>query len=107
MSFCDTGTQQQSPQPLSTFATLIVTIGFFSGVILDPHHNSFKAANPGGDVYAQGRTGTWKESLMSLGVVFGMASSVLSALHAIAIKTSLVSPIHSLTLMRFVADGRL
>jgi GDP-fucose transporter C1 len=60
-------------------ASLIVTAGFFAGVVLDP------------DVASSHATAAISSSrTASLGILSGAASSVLSAFHAILIKKGLV-----------------
>ncbi|WVR03996.1 hypothetical protein IAU60_000995 [Kwoniella sp. DSM 27419] len=70
----------QYPSPLALTAALVVTCGFFSGVLLDPNHASSRAsAAVGGNDHS------------SLGIMFGAMSSVSSACHAVLIKRGLKS----------------
>lgn len=70
---------QQHPSRLALLAAGTVTVGFFSGVLFDPNHASSKAtASVSG------------ANTSSLGIVFGAASSVMSAFHAVLIKKGLV-----------------
>lgn len=54
---------------------MVVTSGFFAGVLLDPNHSSSTTASP--------------TRSSSLGIVFGVLSSMLSACHSVVIKKSL------------------
>ncbi|WVQ79072.1 hypothetical protein IAT38_001166 [Cryptococcus sp. DSM 104549] len=85
---------QQYPSPLSLLAAFVVTLGFFSGVLFDPDHSSAAVVDPvsvGGVVFGGlkmvggGGEGGW----VSAGIVYGVASSVLSACHAIFIQKGL------------------
>ncbi|WWD16703.1 hypothetical protein CI109_101134 [Kwoniella shandongensis] len=68
----------QYPSPLALIAALIVTFGFFSGVLFDPNHASSAASA----AVAGSHTS-------SLGIAFGAMSSVSSASHAVLIKRGL------------------
>ncbi|WWC60083.1 uncharacterized protein I303_102647 [Kwoniella dejecticola CBS 10117] len=70
----------QYPSPLALIAALIVTFGFFSGVLFDPNHASSAASA----AVAGSHTS-------SLGIMFGAMSSVSSACHAVLIKRGLAS----------------
>nr|XP_019050155.1 hypothetical protein I302_00577 [Kwoniella bestiolae CBS 10118]OCF29085.1 hypothetical protein I302_00577 [Kwoniella bestiolae CBS 10118] len=70
----------QYPSPLALIAALIVTFGFFSGVLFDPNHASSAASA----AVAGSHTS-------SLGITFGAMSSVSSACHAVLIKRGLAS----------------
>ncbi|KAK8861392.1 hypothetical protein IAR55_002211 [Kwoniella newhampshirensis] len=67
------------PSPLALMAALVVTFGFFSGVLFDPNHASSAAS--------ASVAGSAKHS--SLGIAFGAMSSVSSACHAVLIKRGL------------------
>ena len=67
------------PSPLALGAAVVVTSGFFAGVLLDPNHASSSASK----AVATAGSG-------SLGVAFGAFSSVMSACHAVLIKKGLV-----------------
>lgn len=71
---------KQYPSSLSLGAALIVTCGFFAGVLLDPNH----ASSASSQAVASSRSA-------SLGIAFGALSSVMSACHAVLIKRGLVS----------------
>ncbi len=78
---------QSAPSAFATLATFVVTLGFFAGVIFDTHHNS-KAASASG--LAGGSSRSLAVGWVDVGVLFGIGSSLLSAVHAILIKSSLV-----------------
>ncbi|ORX36335.1 hypothetical protein BD324DRAFT_489113 [Kockovaella imperatae] len=71
---------KQYPSRLSLIAALIVTSGFFSGVLFDPNHASSKAS-----------AAVAKPHSSVLGILFGASSSIASACHAILIKKSLTA----------------
>ncbi|WWC68839.1 uncharacterized protein I206_102774 [Kwoniella pini CBS 10737] len=71
---------RQYPSPLALTAALIVTFGFFSGILFDPNHASSAASA----AVAGNHTS-------SLGIMFGAMSSVSSACHAVLIKRGLAS----------------
>ncbi|OCF78135.1 hypothetical protein I204_00071 [Kwoniella mangroviensis CBS 8886] len=68
------------PSPLALIAALIVTFGFFSGVLFDPNHASSAAS-----------AAVAGKHTSSLGITFGAMSSVSSASHAVLIKRGLAS----------------
>ncbi|WWC87664.1 uncharacterized protein L201_002555 [Kwoniella dendrophila CBS 6074] len=70
----------QYPSPLALTAALIVTFGFFSGVLFDPNHASSAAS-----------AAVASQHTSSLGIMFGAMSSVSSACHAVLIKRGLAS----------------
>ncbi|KAK6907127.1 hypothetical protein L486_04161 [Kwoniella mangroviensis CBS 10435] len=70
----------QYPSPLALIAALIVTFGFFSGVLFDPNHASSAAS-----------AAVAGKHTSSLGITFGAMSSVSSACHAVLIKRGLAS----------------
>ena len=82
--------QQQYPTRLSLAAASVVTIGFFSGVIFDPNHATSAATS---------------SSKSQLGIIFGLASSVMSAFHAVLIKRGLVRISFISTNSPFFQDG--
>ncbi|KAK4683604.1 solute carrier family 35 (GDP-fucose transporter), member C1, partial [Tremellales sp. Uapishka_1] len=65
---------RQHSSPLSLAAALVVTSGFFSGLVLDPSHSSSSSSSGPSS---------------SSGIVFGVLSSACSAFHAILIKKGL------------------
>ncbi|OCF34651.1 hypothetical protein I316_03693 [Kwoniella heveanensis BCC8398] len=70
----------QYPSPLALIAALVVTFGFFSGVLFDPNHASSAAS-----------AAVAGQHTSSLGITFGAMSSVSSACHAVLIKRGLQS----------------
>jgi len=68
----------QWPSNLSLTAAIVVTLGFFAGVFLDPNHASSAASQATASTHSA-----------SLGIMFGAISSIASALHAVLIKRSL------------------
>lgn len=82
--------QQQYPTRLSLAAASVVTIGFFSGVIFDPNHATSAATS---------------SSKSQLGIMFGLASSVMSAFHAVLIKRGLVRLSCTFTISPIFQEG--
>ncbi|RSH94472.1 hypothetical protein EHS25_004275 [Saitozyma podzolica] len=66
------------PSALSLTAALVVTSGFFSGVIFDPNHASSSAS-----------AAVASKNSATIGIVFGGLSSLASAVHAVLIKRGL------------------